>query len=654
MKSRNAVTTSIAIVIMSGVLSLTWYSLRPPAMADGSSHISHFSFEHTTLSYASANGAVVRKVNRSLVHLESWISAVGAAVAINDLDGDGIPNDLCLVDSRTNTVTVAPAPGSPRRYDPFVLRALGSEDETTAPMGCLPGDFNQDGIMDILVYYWGRPPVIFESRRKSAVESLDASSFVQRELAPARERWFTNAALFVDLDGDGHPDILIANYFTDGEQILDSADDHVQRMNSSMSHAYNGGGKHFFLAKAAGDGSISFQESVPTILDDHDSPMSNSAASEILHGWTLAAGAGDLSHTLLPDLYLANDFGPDRLLENKSTPGNLRFKSIVGRRTFFTPKSKVLGRDSFKGMGVDFADLNNDGKLDILVSNITEEFGLQESNFVFINDCPTTSPVDLSSCLHERSERLGLARSGWSWDIKAADFDNSGTLQVVQATGFIRSAHTPPGTSRWPELHESAMGNDVFLRYPAAWHNYSVDDDVSGHDRNRFFVRQNDGRFYDESEPVGLRHDFAARGIAIADVDQDGKVDFAVANQWGSSDFYRNTSPVVGSYLTIRLLLPLSSQEPFAVGPIRRVENATYAMTAEATVVLPDGRRQLQQVNGGNGHSGKSSFDLHFGLGSSSQRDLVAILLRWRDLRGDVASRTLQLRPGQYAIILGE
>ena len=78
---------------------------------------------------------------------------------------------------------------------------------------------------------------------------------------------------------------------------------------------------------------------------------------DVSRGWTLAMGAADLDGDLLPELYLANDFGPDRLLHNRSTPGTLQFAVLEGRRGFTTPKSCVVGRDSFKGMGVDFGDV---------------------------------------------------------------------------------------------------------------------------------------------------------------------------------------------------------------------------------------------------------------------------------------------------------
>jgi hypothetical protein len=58
----------------------------------------------------------------------------------------------------------------------------------------------------------------------------------------------------------------------------------------------------------------------------------------------LALGAADLDGDLMPELYFANDFGPDRLLHNRSTPGHLNFALLEGERKFTTPSSKVLGK----------------------------------------------------------------------------------------------------------------------------------------------------------------------------------------------------------------------------------------------------------------------------------------------------------------------
>src|SRR5437763_6074213 len=119
----------------------------------------HFHFTHLTLpTLPGEPQRFVRAVNPSFERISSWISAFGASVALSDLDGDGLPNDVCYVDTRTNQVIVAPVPGTPARYAPFALdpAPLPYDPTTMAPTGCLPGDFNQDGSMDILIHYWGR------------------------------------------------------------------------------------------------------------------------------------------------------------------------------------------------------------------------------------------------------------------------------------------------------------------------------------------------------------------------------------------------------------------------------------------------------------------------------------------------------------------
>ena len=105
----------------------------------------------------------VRQVHPSLSRISAWISSLGAAAALADLDGDGLPNDLAYIDPRTDLVTIAPVPGTGARYAPFALdpAPLPFDAATTAPVGVLAGDFNEDGLMDLLVCYWGRTPVLF-------------------------------------------------------------------------------------------------------------------------------------------------------------------------------------------------------------------------------------------------------------------------------------------------------------------------------------------------------------------------------------------------------------------------------------------------------------------------------------------------------------
>ena len=143
--------------------------------------------------------------------------------------------------------------------------------------------------------------------------------------------------------------------------------------------------------------------------------------------WSLAAGAADLDGDLLPELYFANDFGPDRLLHNRSTPGRVTLVEVRGRREPALPRSRVVGRDSFKGMGVDFGDLNGDGRLDIAVSNIATPYGLLESHFAFLSMGENAGYAGAFgqgfAPYRDASEPLGLARGGWAWESRLGDFD---------------------------------------------------------------------------------------------------------------------------------------------------------------------------------------------------------------------------------------
>jgi hypothetical protein len=326
---------------------------------------------------------------------------------------------------------------------------------------------------------------------------------------------------------------------------------------------------------------------------------------------------------------------------------------VEGVRTLTTPKSKVVGHDSFKGMGVDFADLNGDGVLDIVVSNIADPYALEESHFAFLSTVPPDRMhAELLSGVApylDQSEALGLSRGGWGWDIRLVDFDNDGAPELLQAVGFLRGEK-----SRWPELHELAMSNDQLVHMPIAWLTLRPGDDLSGHDLNSLYVRAADGRFANVAPQLGLAEPGVTRGIADADVDGDGRLDYVVANQWAQSSFYHNLSPEPGAFLGLRLRLPAdvdNTTTTLVDDPRTTATASRAAIGAAATVTLPDGRRLIAQVDGGNGHSGKRSPELHFGLGSIV--DPVDVELAWRDSTGQPHRQSLRLGSGWHTILLG-
>jgi hypothetical protein len=307
-------------------------------------------------------------------------------------------------------------------------------------------------------------------------------------------------------------------------------------------------------------------------------------------------------------------------------------------------------------MGVDFGDLNGDALPDIFVSNFTCDFGLHESNLVFLSTDQPKAIRDGIAPYRNVSESMGLSRGGWTWDVKLADFDNDGVLEVIQAAGFTKGK-----VNRWPELQELALGNDELMSDPRFYHPIQPGDDVAGQDHDPFFVRAKNGRYYDLATSIGLGAPMLSRGIAPADVDGDGRLDFAVANNWEQSFLFHNTAPNPGSFLGLHLRLPSASKRGTGTSvrtghPQRWTEGPSRpAIGATATVQLPDGRRLVAQVDGGNGHSGQRCPDLHFGLGQMEPSSRLRVEVRWRGRDGRVREQTFSLGADRwYTLLLGE
>lgn len=632
------------IAVVAIVIGYSVVQLPTVTAAEQERMASEYSFAPQTIALPAADKQQgIREVNQDYEDIAAWISSVGAAVAMNDLDGDGLSNDLCLVDTRTDQVIITPTPGKGgERYEPFELEpdSLPMND-VMAPMGCVPADYNEDGRVDLMVYMWGRTPIIYLAKAGSAAGATELadSSYEATEMVPGDNstngeydgaQWNTNAATVGDFDGDGHQDIFIGNYFPDGP-VLDSSVSGGVTMNHSMSHALNSGEKYIYRFTDATATSVSFEKAEGAL------------PGESKLGWSLGASATDLDGDLKPELYIANDFGVDRLLYNKSTPGKIEFGEVRGVRTPGVPKSMRVGNDSFKGMGVDFGDLDRDGMYDMFISNITVPWGIQESNLHFMSTAENKEDVGAimetgEAPFTEVSAEAGTAWSGWGWDVKIDDFNNSGEQVIAQATGFVKGE-----VNRWPQLQELATANDALVPNPAFWPNARKGDDIGGDHTLHFFAKSSDGRYVDLAPLLGLAVPVPTRGIATGDADGDGLLDMAVARQYAEPVFYENTSPSPGSYLNLQLTL--DGQDNKGVVP------GTPAIGAQVTVTTENGTF-VDRVDGGSGHSGKRTHDVHIGLGENVNGP-VDVKIEWLDLNGEKHEQELKLDPGKHCFQLG-
>jgi hypothetical protein len=283
-----------------------------------------------------------------LEHIMPIIASMGAAVSVVDFDRDGWP-DLYVVNSGEGSLNRLYRNKHDGTFED-VAGPLGVADlnrpGTGVCMGAVWGDYDNDGYEDLLVYRWGRPELFHNDQGKGFTRVTGSAGLPE---------WVNaNSAVWLDFDGDGLVDLFIAGYWADDIDLWKLQTTAI--MPESFQYANNGGRK--YLLRNRGDGTF---EDV------------TEKAGITSRRWTLAVAATDLRGTGYPDLVLANDYGVNEFFANHA---GKKFVE-VGART-------GVGEQSKSGMSVSFGDIFNQGRFAIYVSNITEPGVLLQWNNLWV------------------------------------------------------------------------------------------------------------------------------------------------------------------------------------------------------------------------------------------------------------------------------
>src|SRR2546423_2067287 len=152
--------------LMLGIV-MVFISNAPVRAGGGDTVAKGFSFQEMPIAYPSGYDSLphqsIRQVNPAYYKIRSWISSVGAGVAINDLAGHGRADGMCIVDTRTDkvVVTYTPTAAAADRFTPFTLEPapLPYDTGSMAPMGCPPRRLQRHRRAGPLGTHLGRPPV---------------------------------------------------------------------------------------------------------------------------------------------------------------------------------------------------------------------------------------------------------------------------------------------------------------------------------------------------------------------------------------------------------------------------------------------------------------------------------------------------------------
>jgi hypothetical protein len=484
----------------------------------------------------------------------------GAAAAAGDYDNDGF-DDLFVTNSNEDTKSHLYHNNGNLTFTDVSAKAGvgGGNDPKSIVADGVWFDYDNDGWRDLVVIRFGTP-ILYHNEKNGTFKDVSAASGLDA---------FANtiAAMAFDYDNDGRLDLLFGNYFKP-LNLLALPDPHV--LPNDLDNAVNGGG--VTLWHNIGNGRFE-NTTAKAGFGKHT-------------GWTLDVGHGDFDNDGDEDVYLACDYGTDRYFVNN------------GNGTFTDATEKALGGfDTKKGMNVDVGDYDNDGRLDVYVTNITDEY-MKECNMLWHNNGAGTF-TDLS-------RETGTCETLWGWAAKFGDYDNDGLLDLFVVNG-LRSA----GPDNYiPVLVDLITKPGVDFTDVRNWPNIG-NMTWSGYQKKKFYRNIDGHAFKEMSAAAGVDNDKDGRGIAVADLDNDGRLDFFQANADQEPYLYRNTTAGAGHWIELKLVGSKSNRD--AIGARVTVKTAARAI--------------MREVDGGNGYAGQSSQRLHFGLGG--QTAVPSIEIRW-------------------------
>ena len=501
----------------------------------------------------------------SLAAIEPMIAGIGAAVSVCDVNGDGWP-DLYATTSahgRPNALFVNRGDGTfDERAEELGLADLNEEGRGCS-MGSVWADWNDDGRQDVFVYTWGRCR-LFENR--------GADGFADVTDAAGVGEWInSNGATWLDYDRDGRLDLYVTAYFAEEHDLWNA--DTTRVMQDSYEFAENGGRNRMY--RNLGDGRF----------EDVTDELGVGSAR-----WTLAAGVADFDGDGWVDLYLANDYGAEELYLNRE---GRRFEAVT---------SAGLENESKSGMCVALGSAANDGRLSVFVTNISARGFLFQGNNLRVNYLAEGGGLLQYAEGH-------VADCGWAWGAQFGDLDDDGWQDLYVANGFISNSRE---RDYWYQLTKVAAATGDLVADVANWPDME-DRSLSGFERSRvlFHAGRGIGRYLEAGREVGVTDVYDGRAVALADLDRDGDLDVAVANQNGPLLIYDNRSSTENHWLGLDL---------------EGTESHRDALGAEVRVTSSVGV-QVQVLSAASGFASQNEHRLHFGLGSDPGP--VEVAIRW-------------------------
>lgn len=466
------------------------------------------------------------------------LETVTAGVVTFDYDNDGWV-DIYLLNGAPLRGAVLEPPPKNRLYKNLgdfkfldVTEASGCGD-TGFALGGLAADIDNDGDQDLYLANFGGYVLL---------ENDGCGRFKRRASQPQSRKRIGAGVAALDVENDGDLDLFTANY------VDFSFDRDVSR-------------EIFGVPAAPGPKDYPPDLDFLFVSDGRGGWTDASRASGIATapGPGMGVIAFDATDNGLVDIFVCNDSAPNAFWENIGSGKFEENALLVGTAYDVSGAQQAT-------MGVDIADWNHDGQIDVVTTN-------------FIDEIPTLYENSGQGYFDDVGPAVGLGAADRSvtWGVGFGDFDNDAWSDLFIASGHLISGVTALNAS---ETFEAP---------------------------NHVFKNQQGRRFVSVPADGPLSKAQVSRGVALEDFDQDGRLDVVVLNLNDKIQLLQNNTQPIGGHLSVRLIGTTASRD--AVG-------------ARVVVELDDGAELHQVVVRGRGYQGSFGGILHFGIGSSTVDNL--------------------------------
>lgn len=413
-------------------------------------------------------------------------------------------------------------------------------------MGASAGDFDNDGYPDLFVV-GVRQNILYRNNRDGTFSNITTVAGLDKPDPRFGTMWGIHAA-WLDYDSDGWLDLLVVNYCAwDPVREPFCGDERPGGRSYCHPRMYAPLPDQLFHNNRDGTfADVSAKSGVGAFL-----------------GKGMGAAAADFDGDGRVDIFIANDTEPNFLFRNK---GDGTFEEVAGQMSvafnqFGNPVSS---------MGADFRDIDNDGHPDLFITDLANEGWLLFRNALkWFEDVSDQARVTVAS----------LPFGGWSNAI--VDLNNDSWKDLFSANGHVMD-------------------------------NISLTQSREYRQRNSILLNNGDGTFSDASDEAGpaFARKAAHRGAAVADFDNDGRMDIVVTSLTDRAELLRNVTPTASHWLMLRLIGSSSNRD--ALGAVVALETS-------------DGKTLWNHVSTSVGFASSSDPRVHFGLGQSEKISTVRI-----------------------------